>query len=133
MTYSKVQLSINRGSCVHQDYLVVQLGLRQNLCTYQNIICNNVTYSRSAHGVGHIPFCGIFFILGIILFWKRGFNKNKIAKSKRKKYFCTPPCMIISYTQLNVQIVQQKILSLTNVNQNNYGTYFVNNHNMTDV
>ena len=49
--------------CFYWDYLVVQLGLWQDICSSQNIkqISNNATFSMFSHGVIHIPLCGIFF------------------------------------------------------------------------
>ena len=58
--YIKVQWSINRFPCVHRDYLVIQLGLERKLYSSQNIICNNVTCSRSLHWVVDMPLCGVF-------------------------------------------------------------------------
>ena len=55
MTYIKVQWSINRWPCFQKDYLVVQIGLGWNLCSFQNII------STMPHAIfWHIPLCGIF-------------------------------------------------------------------------
>ena len=51
MTYIKVQWSLNWWPCVHQDYLVVQLGLRWNLCSFQNIIWKNSTCRTTACGI----------------------------------------------------------------------------------
>ena len=62
MTYFKVQGSINRWPCVHQDYLDVQLYLGRNSWSYQNIIFNSATCSSPTWGLKYLTLWYFIFI-----------------------------------------------------------------------